>query len=118
MLVMKGIPEKVSTADVPVDAILVLYRFMDRFFNIKGLLLQFSESMVNEVMSAEADQLLRGDGQRLERLTGEETGHVRGTLTLRIPNCASFPFPCTPTLVPSLERSGCVRLVRGSSARA
>ena len=72
------------TADVAVE-MATMPRFEDGCINLQELLRQLAESVVNEIMSAEADQLCEAthnsrNGYRERRLTT-----CVGTLTLRIP---------------------------------
>jgi hypothetical protein len=62
MTAMNSIAESTTLADVAVDATLALPRFEDGFINIQEVLRQLAESVVNEVMSAEADQLCGATG--------------------------------------------------------
>ncbi len=94
MTAMNSIPESAATAGTAVDATLALPRFEDGFINMQELLRQLAESVVNEVMSAEADQLCGATGN--SRNGYRERGLVTcvGVLSLRIPKlrCGSF-FP-------------------------
>ena len=92
MTAMKSIPENAALADVAVDATLALPRFEDGFINIQEVLRQLAESVVNEIMSAEADQLCEAtrnsrNGYRERRLVT-----CVGTLTLRIPKLRTGSF--------------------------
>ena len=74
----------VGTADVAVE-MATMPRFEDGCINLQELLRQLAESVVNEIMSAEADQLCEAtknsrNGYRERRLIT-----CVGTLTLRIP---------------------------------
>ena len=82
-----------SIADVaaPEEA-LAIPRFEDGFVNMQELLRQLAESVVNEIMSAEADQLCEAthnsrNGYRERRLVT-----CVGTLTLRIPKLRAGSF--------------------------
>ena len=46
-----------SIADVALEAAMTIPRFEDGFVNMQELLRQLAESIVNEIMSAEADRL-------------------------------------------------------------
>ena len=92
MTAMNSIPESAALADVAVDATLALPRFEDGFINIQEVLRQLAESVVNEIMSAEADQLCEAtrnsrNGYRERRLVT-----CVGTLTLRIPKLRTGSF--------------------------
>mgnify|MGYP000894433860 CR=1 FL=1 len=82
-----------SIADVTVpEAALAIPRFEDGFVNMRELIRSLAESIVNEVMSAEADQLCEatgnsGNGYRERRLVT-----CVGTLTLRVPKLGTGSF--------------------------
>ena len=48
-----------SIAEMALEAAMTIPRFEDGFVNMQELLRQLAESIVNEIMSAEADQLCR-----------------------------------------------------------
>ena len=75
-----------SIADVraPQEA-LAIPRFEDGFVNMQELLRQLAESVVNEVMSAEADQLCEATGNSRNGYRERKLVTCVGTLTLRIP---------------------------------
>ena len=82
-----------SIADVTVpETAIVMSRFEDGFINIQEVLRQLAESVVNEIMSAKADQLCEAtrnsrNGYRERRLVT-----CVGTLTLRIPKLRTGSF--------------------------
>lgn len=69
-------------------------RFADGTINMQELLRQLAESVVNEIMSAEADELCASSGNSRNGYRERKLLTCVGTLTLRIPKlrCGSF-FP-------------------------
>ena len=68
-----------SIADVRApEAALAIPRLEDGFANMRELLRQLAESVVNETMSAEADQLCEATREQQERLPGAQPRHGRG----------------------------------------
>ena len=79
-----------SMADVKApEAALAIPRFEDGFVNMQELLRQLAESVVNEIMSAETDQLCEATGNGYR-----ERGFVTraGTLAPRIPRLRTVSF--------------------------
>ena len=75
-----------SIADVTVpDESLAMPRFEDGFINMQELLRRLAESVVNEIMSAEADQLCEATGNSRNGYRERSLVTCVGTLTLRIP---------------------------------
>lgn len=75
-----------SIADVKApEAALAIPRFEDGFANMQELLRQLAESAVNEIMSAEADQLCEATGNSRNGYRERSPVTCVGTLTLRIP---------------------------------
>lgn len=75
---MNSIPE---AAAIPT----ALPRFEDGFINMRELLRALAESVVNEIMSAEADQLCDATGNSRNGYRERRLAACVGTLTLRIP---------------------------------
>ena len=72
-----------SIADVAApEAALALPRFEDGFVNMQELLRQLAESVVNEIMSAEADQLCGATGNSRNGYRERRLVTCVGTLTL------------------------------------
>ena len=82
-----------SIADVAApEAALALPRFEDGFVNMQELLRQLAESVVNEIMSAEADQLCGATGNSRNGYRERRLVTCVGTLTLRIPKLRTGSF--------------------------
>ena len=81
-----------SIADVTIAAATEMPRFEDGFINLQEVLRQLAESVVNEIMAAEADQLC--EATHNSRNGYRERGLVTcvGTLTLRIPKLRTGSF--------------------------
>ena len=71
---------------------LALPRFEDGFINIQEVPGQLAESVVNEVMSAEADQLCGATGNSRNGYRERKLVTCVGTLTLRIPKLRTGSF--------------------------
>lgn len=67
-------------------------RFEDGSINLQEVLRQLAESVVNEIMSAEADQLCGGTGNSRNGYRERRLVTCVGTLTLRIPKLRSGSF--------------------------
>lgn len=92
-----------SIADVTApEAALAIPRFEDGFINLQEVLGQLAESVVNEVMSAEADQLCAATGN--SRNGYRERGLITcvGTLNLRIPKLRAGSFFPDDVMLPLL----------------
>ena len=74
-----------SIADVTIAAATAMPRFEDGFINLQEVLRQLAESVVNEIMSAEADQLCGATGNSRNGYRERRLVTCVGTLTLRIP---------------------------------
>ena len=75
-----------SIADVAApEAALAIPRFEDGFVNMQELLRQLAESVVNEIMSAEADQLCGATGNSRNGYRDRRPVTCVGVLNLRIP---------------------------------
>ena len=82
-----------SIADVAApEAALAIPRFEDGFVNMQELLRQLAESVVNEIMSAEADQLCGATGNSRNGYRERRLVTCVGTLTLRIPKLRTGSF--------------------------
>ena len=73
-----------ATADIAVE-LATMPRFEDGCINLQELLRQLAESVVNEIMSAEADQLCEATGNSRNGYRKRKLMTCVGTLTLRIP---------------------------------
>ena len=74
-----------SIADVTIAAATEMPRFGDGFINLQEALRQLAESVVNEVMSAEADQLCGATGNSRNGYRERKLTTCVGILNLRIP---------------------------------
>ena len=74
-----------SIADVTIAQAATMPRFADGFINLQEVLRQLAESVVNEIMSAEADQLCGATGNSRNGYRERRLVTCVGTLTLRIP---------------------------------
>ena len=74
-----------SIADVALEAAMAIPRFEDGFASMQELLRQLAESIVNEIMSAEADQLCEATGNSRNGYRERRLVTCVGTLTLWIP---------------------------------
>lgn len=82
-----------SIADVAApEAALAIPRFEDGFVNMQELLRQLAEGVVNEIMSAEADQLCEATGNSRNGYRERRLTTCVGTLTLRIPKLRAGSF--------------------------
>ena len=88
---MESIAEKMAEMAMP-EAALAMPRFEDGFVNMQELLRQLAESVVNEIMSAEADQLCGATGNSKNGYRERRLVTCVGTLTLRIPKLRSGSF--------------------------
>ena len=85
MAAMNSIPETAAMADVAMETALALPRFEDGFINMQELIRSLAESLVNEIMSAEADQLCEATGNSRNGYRDRKLTTCVGTLSLRIP---------------------------------
>ena len=92
MTAMESIPEKAAMADVAVDATLAIPRFEDGFVNMQELIRSLAESIVNEIMSAEADQLCEATGNSRNGYRERRLVTCVGALNLRIPKLRMGSF--------------------------
>ena len=74
-----------SIADVTVAQAATMPRFEDGFINLQEVLRQLAESVVNEIMSAEADQLCGATGNSRNGYRERRLVTCVGILNLRIP---------------------------------
>ena len=81
-----------SIADVALEAAMTIPRFEDGFVNMQELLRQLAESIVNEIMSAEADQLCEATGNSRNGYRDRRLVTCVGTLTLRVPKLRTGSF--------------------------
>ncbi len=81
-----------SIADVTIAAATEMPRFEDGCINIQEVLRQLAESVVNEIMSAEADQLCDATGNSRNGYRERRLVTCVGTLTLRIPKLRTGSF--------------------------
>jgi putative transposase len=82
-----------SIADVAApEAALAIPRFEDGFVNMQELLRQLAESVVNEIMSAEADQLCEVTGNSRNGYRDRRLTTCVGVLNLRIPKLRTGSF--------------------------
>ena len=77
---------------IPEQAACALPRFSDGTINMQELLRQLAESVVNEVMSAEADELCGASGNSRNGYRERRLATCVGTLTLRIPKLRTGSF--------------------------
>ena len=83
--------ESIAEMTAP-EAAMAIPRFEDGFVNMQELLRQLAESVVNEVMSAEADQLCGATGNARNGYRERKLVTCVGTLTLRIPKLRTGSF--------------------------
>ena len=81
-----------SIADVTIAGQATMPRFADGFINLQEVLRQLAESIVNEIMSAEADQLCGATGNSRNGYRERRLVTCVGTLTLRIPKLRTGSF--------------------------
>lgn len=81
-----------SIADVTIAAAAEMPRFEDGFINLQEVLRQLAESIVNEIMGAEADQLCGATGNSRNGYRERRLKTCVGTLTLRIPKLRTGSF--------------------------
>ncbi len=82
-----------SIADVTVpEAALAIPRFEDGFVNMRELIRSLAESIVNEVMSAGADQLCEATGNSRNGYRERKLATCVGTLALRVPKLRTGSF--------------------------
>ena len=82
-----------SIADVGApEAALAIPRFEDGFVNMQELLRSLAESVVNEAMSAEADQMCEATGNSRNGYRERRLVTCVGTLTLRVPKLRTGSF--------------------------
>ena len=81
-----------SIADACAATAAEMPRFGDGFINLQEVLRQLAESVVNEIMSAEADQLCEATGNSRNGYRERMLVTCVGTLTLRIPKLRTGSF--------------------------
>ena len=81
-----------SIAETAPEAAMTIPRFEDGFVNMQELLRQLAESIVNEIMSAEADQLCESAGNSRNGYRERRLITCVGTLTLRVPKLRTGSF--------------------------
>ena len=82
-----------SIADVEApEQALAIPRFEDGFVNMQELLRSLAESVVNEIMSAEADQMCEATGNSRNGYRDRKLVTCVGTLSLRIPKLRTGSF--------------------------
>ena len=81
-----------SIADVTIAEQATMPRFEDGFINLQEVLRQLAESIVNEIMSAEADQLCEATGNSRNGYRERSLVTCVGTLALRIPKLRAGSF--------------------------
>lgn len=81
-----------SIAEATISAATEMPRFGDGSINLQEVLRQLAESVVNEVMSAEADQLCEATGNSRNGYRERMLVTCAGTLTLRVPKLRSGSF--------------------------
>ena len=81
-----------SIAEATISAATEMPRFADGSINLQEVLRQLAESVVNEVMSAEADQLCEATGNSRNGYRERMLTTCVGTLTLRVPKLRSGSF--------------------------
>lgn len=81
-----------SIAEAAVSAATGMPRFEDGSINLQEILRQLVESVVNEVMSAEADQLCGATGNSRNGYRERMLTTCVGTLTLRVPKLRTGSF--------------------------
>ncbi len=79
-------------ADETIAAATEMPRFGDGFINLREVIRQLAESVVNEIMSAEADQLCDATGNSRNGYRERKLATCVGTLTLRIPKLRTGSF--------------------------
>ena len=90
MTAMNSIADGRAT-DVAVE-MATMPRFEDGFVNMQELLRQLAESVVNEIMSEEADQLCEATGNSRNGYRDRRLVTCVGTLTLRVPKLRAGSF--------------------------
>ena len=91
MTAMDSIAEKGAMADAAAAA-LAIPRFDDGFINMQELLRSLAESVVNEIMSAEADQLCEATNNSRNGYRERRLVTCVGTLALRVPKLRAGSF--------------------------
>ena len=81
-----------SIADVAIAQAATMPRFEDGFINLQEVLRQLAESVVNEIMSAEADQLCGATGNSRNGYRERRLVTCVGTLALGIPKLRAGSF--------------------------
>ena len=81
-----------SIADVTIAEQATMPRFVDGFINLQEVLRQLAESIVNEIMSAEADQLCGATGNSRNGYRDRRLTTCVGVLNLRIPKLRKGSF--------------------------
>ena len=81
-----------SIADVTIAGQATMPRFADGFINLQEVLRQLAESIVNEIMSAEADQLCGATGNSRNGYRERSLVTCVGTLTPRVPRLRTDRF--------------------------
>lgn len=79
-------------AEAAISAATGMPRFEDGSINLQEVLRQLAEPVVNEVMSAEADQLCRATGNSRNGYRERMLTTCVGTLTLRVPKLRTGSF--------------------------
>lgn len=79
-------------ADEAIAAAAEIPRFEDGSVNLREVIRQLAESVVNEIMSAEADQLCDATGNSRNGYRERKLATCVGTLTLRIPKLRAGSF--------------------------
>lgn len=83
--------DSIADAKAPAEA-LAIPRFEDGFVNMQELLRSLAESVVNEIMSAEADQMCEATGNSRNGYRERRLVTCVGTLTLRVPKLRTGSF--------------------------
>lgn len=83
--------ESIADVKAPAEA-LAIPRFEDGFVNMQELIRSLAESVVNEIMSAEADQMCEATGNSRNGYRERRLVTCVGALTLRIPKLRAGSF--------------------------
>ena len=89
---MKSIADAIENTTTTPETAMALPRFADGFVNMQELLRQLAESVVNEIMSAEADQLYEATSNSRNGYRERKLVTCVGTLTLRVPKLRAGSF--------------------------
>ena len=81
-----------SMADVTIAERATMPRFADGFMNLQEVLRQLAESVVNEMMSAEADRLCEATGNSRNGYRERSLVTCVGTPALRVPRLRTGGF--------------------------